>query len=321
MTDDKLGNIAGMSLRGGRKDNFYFCLLEYFPEGKRWFLKSVLQVKDEPILGGDDAIRSWIERYELKKLVVDFPLSQPLCLDCVLDCPGSLKCPLPEVVGVRHRMESLLDEDKKNEESDPKAYERRRNSDDQVLYSKDVFGKSSTNPLLSRSFKRRLKKGFLPYWNRPLDLWIWSYFYDQLLDLFNISYDSFGSVSLMTQNRFLYLRRHFPTSLELFEGHCQITLIELLRAKYINKRDVVELNDFEGGVEARLDIIKKIEHSLNIFIYDHDLELIVKNPRAFDSFILALTGKSLDLKRVHDIEEWASPTRSRFIAPKFDMKG
>ena len=28
-------NIAGMSMKGGRKDNFFFCLLEYFPKKKK----------------------------------------------------------------------------------------------------------------------------------------------------------------------------------------------------------------------------------------------------------------------------------------------
>jgi len=40
-------NVAGMSLKGGRKDNFYFCLLEHYPEKDRWFLRSLLHVKDE----------------------------------------------------------------------------------------------------------------------------------------------------------------------------------------------------------------------------------------------------------------------------------
>ena len=51
-------NIAGMSMKGGRKDNFFFCLLEHFDDGDRWFLRSLLQVKDEEDLAGDEGIVS-----------------------------------------------------------------------------------------------------------------------------------------------------------------------------------------------------------------------------------------------------------------------
>ena len=43
----KRENIAGMSIRGGRRDNFYLCLLEYYQESDRWFLGSLLPVRDE----------------------------------------------------------------------------------------------------------------------------------------------------------------------------------------------------------------------------------------------------------------------------------
>src|SRR5690554_2436372 len=90
-------NVAGMSLRGGRRDNFTFCLIEFFPDQNRWFLKSLLQVKDEEGIDGDEAIRAWIEEYELKEIVVDFPLSPPACHECQLSCPGLKQCMVPSV--------------------------------------------------------------------------------------------------------------------------------------------------------------------------------------------------------------------------------
>ena len=50
-------NIAGMSMKGGKKDNFFFCLLEYFPKKERWFLNSLLQVKEHQE-DEDDVIRN-----------------------------------------------------------------------------------------------------------------------------------------------------------------------------------------------------------------------------------------------------------------------
>lgn len=310
-------NIAGMSMKGGRRDNFYFCLLEFYPDSSRWFLKSLLQVRDEEGRDGDDAVREWIEDFQLKKLVVDFPLSSPACHTCELDCPGVEACPRPEVVPVRERINRLLTEDMEILERHPKSYERARNADDEVDVSRDVLEKEAHEHILSRPFKRRLKKGFLPYWNRALDFWIWRHYYDQLLDIFNMSYDSFGNTSLMLISRFSYLRRHFPKDLELFEANNAVVLIELLRAKVIKRKDIELLNDIELGIEARLDIIKKIEKELSIFIYDRDLEILVRQPRAFESFLMAVAGQSIQENKNRKLPEWTQPEETKFIAPGF----
>ncbi len=310
-------NIAGMSMKGGRKDNFYFCLLEFYPESKRWFLKSLLQVHDEEGRDGDDAVREWIEDFQLRRLVVDFPLSSPACHTCQLDCPGVSACPRPEVYPVRERIYRLLQEDREILEIHPKSYERARNADDEIDPQRDVLDKEAHEHMLSRPFKRRLKKGFLPYWNRSLDFWIWRHYYDQLLDIFNASYDSFGNTSLMLISRFSYLRRHFPRDLELFEANASVVLIELLRAKILKRKDIELLNDIEQGIEARLDIIKKIEKELSIFIYDRDLEILVKQPRAFESFLMAVAGQNIQDSKNRKLPEWTQPEETKFIAPCF----
>lgn len=307
-----------MSLKGSRQDNFFFCLIEYFPDSDRWFLKSVLRVKDEQgITSGDEAVGRWLERFGTEHLVVDFPLSKPACQDCTLKCPGMQVCPDKSVVDVQKRILKLLGEDQKNNLDQPKHYERERNRDDEFDAQKDMFQKSSDQHLLSRSFKRRLKKGYLPYWNRPLDLWVWCKYYDQLLDLFNISFDSFGTTSLMVLSRMSYLKHQFPAKLKLYESNINILLIELLRNKIIQKRDLISLSDLEESAVARLDIIKKIEKALNIFIYDHDLELVVSHPRAFESFLLAIVGQRMLQQKIDPLPTWAGPDESRFLVPSF----
>ena len=312
----EMKNVAGLSMKGGRKDNFIFCLIEYYPDQSRWFLKSLLQVKDEEGRDGDEAIREWISKYKLKNLVVDFPLSTPSCHSCELACPGAVLCQVESVLKVREEIQALIDEDLKIQNHHPKEYERKRNEADEIDYSRDVMAKPTDQHLLSRSFKRRLKKGYLPYWNRPLDFWVWKHYYDQLLDLFNLSFDSFGTTSLMIQSRFTYLRRHFPQDFNLYESHLPILLIELLRAGIIHKRDVLQLSDIEMGMESRLDIIKKIEEHLKVFIYDHDLEFLVKNPRAFESFLLAIVGQNIHLGKQRSLPDWALE-ESQFVIPSF----
>jgi len=306
-----------MSLKGSRQDNFFFCLIEYFPDSDRWFLKNVLQVKDEQGVNGDEAVGRWLDRYGTHSLVVDFPLSKPACQDCNLKCPGMSQCPVESVTNVQKRILKLLSEDRSILEDNPKQYERNRNLDDEFDAQKDILQKSADQHLLSRSFKRRLKKGYLPYWNRPLDLWIWSRYYDQLLDIFNISFDSFGNTSLMIMSRMAYLRHQFPQRFSLYESNVNILLIELWRSKIIHKKDLVALSDLEEGAVARLDIIKKIEKALNIFIYDHDLELVVSHPRAFESFLLAISGQRFLQNEIYPLPFWTEPQKSSFIVPEF----
>lgn len=310
-------NIGSLSMKGGRNDNFYFCLIEYYPDSKRWFLKSLLPVKDEDANDSDEAIRAWILNFGVKQLVVDFPLSKSACSECTLDCPGAGQCPKPNVMAVREKIKNLLNEDLKLINSNPKKYEQERNKADEIVYNRDIFEKETSHHLLTKSFKRRLKKGFLPYWNRTLDFWVWKYYYDQILDTFNTSFDSFGNISLMILSRFNYIKRHFPKHVELFEANEQIILIELLRSKIIMKKDVDMLNDIDLGIEVRLDAIKKIESKLDIFIYNHDLEILVKNPRAFDSFLLSLAGQNVLQAKNRPMPDWTQPEETKFIIPNF----
>lgn len=318
-------NIAGISMKGGRRDNFYLSLIEYYADQDRWFLRSLLKVKDgsstiesfekkKQELEGDEVIRAWIEEYNLHHLVVDIPLSYPVYHE---QSKVRQEEEMPHLKKVESLIEELLETDRQIRENNPKVYERERNLEDLIDVTRDILDKRPDEHILSRSFKRRLKKGFLPYWNRTLDLWVWLHYYDQLLDLFNVSFDSFGNTSLMNLFRFDYLRSFFPDDLKLYEGNYHIMLIELLRAKIIHKKDIMNLSDLDLSVEARLDIIKKIEKHLKIFIYDHDLEILVKKPRAFESFILAVTGRNMHLSEVQKLPEWTLPERTRFIAPKF----
>lgn len=320
-------NIGSLSMKGGRKDNFYFCLIEHYEGAEsslidgtsedRWFLKSLLPVKEEEEENTDDAIRSWIQKFNIEQLIVDFPLTKPTCQSCELECPGVKSCPQAEIVGVNQKIEELLFRDNELFAKNPKKYEQDRNRADEIVFNKDIFEKETHHPLLSRSFKRRLKKGYLPYWNRPIDLWMWKYYYDPILELFNTSFDSFGHTSLMMLSRFSYLKRHFPKNLELFEANEHVILIELLRSKIILKKDVRSLQDIDLGIESRLDFIKKVEKELNIFIYNHDLEILVKNPRAFDSFLLALAGQNVLQKKNRELPDWTKPKETRFVIPDF----
>lgn len=307
--------IAGMSLGGGKKENFFFCLIEFFENENRWFLKSLYQVKEESNLTNDEVITTWVEGSDVKKIVVDFPLTRPPCETCQLVCPGTELCHNEEVTTVRNQMQELLGEDRKLVQENPKKYEQERVEDDRVHYTKSVLSKETNHHILSKSFKRKLKKGFIPYWNRPVDFWIWKHYYDQLLSLFNISFDSFGNVSVMLMHKFNYLLRHLPRDLNIMESDTHLCLIELYRAGIINKRHLMDLKDISLSALARVQIAKQIEARLNVFIYEKDLELISKNPKAFDSFILAVIGRCYILGQLRNVD--IGEKRSSFIVPDF----
>ncbi len=315
-------HLASLSLKGGRKDNFFFCLMEYYADKDRWFLKSLLQVKDgqdendlSAQLGKDEIIRAWTDKFQVKNLIVDFPLSPPPFNKSLFT-----KNPTSDdkaVALIEQKMQELLAADERARQDNPKRYEQERNEDDLTSFSAVQMEGKSSDPLLSRPFKRRLKRGFLPYWNRPLDFWVWCEYFDPYLELFRGSFDSFGDTSLMTLLKFSYMKQDFDKSIKLYEGNTKLTLLELMRAKIIQQKDILGLSFLEEAVESRLDVVRKIERALKIFIYDHDLELIVKNPRAFESFILCLSGQAILGQKTRVLPDWANPTESHFIVPEF----
>lgn len=315
-------NVAGMSLGGGRKENFFFSLLEYYPEKKRWFLKSLHQVKDEEIRDRDEIITSWVHQYGLKQLVVDFPLSRPPCEEsCLTNCKNAHECPRTQVIEVRSEMECLLEEDARQYKENPKKYEQQRQSAQEIDYSRNILKKNTDEHMLSKSFKRKLRKGFVPYWHRPIDFWVWKNYYDQLLEVFKISYESFGNVSVMLLARLNYLLRHLPQDLTMYESNVQICLLELYRARVIGKSVLLQLFDLDLAGSAREQIIMNIERHMGIFIYENDLDTIIRNSQAFDSFILSVVGQRMLMNGLREIPQWGNTDGGNFIVPSFHLQG
>jgi hypothetical protein len=311
-----------MSLGGGRKENFFFSLLEYYPDKKRWFLKSLHQVKDEEIRDRDEIITTWVETYGLKQLVVDFPLSRPPCEEsCLPICPGAKECPRPSVVAVREEMQDLLEEDANFHKSNPKKYEQERVASQEIDYSKNLLNKNTDEHMLSKSFKRKLRKGFTPYWHRPIDFWVWKNYYDQLLEVFKISYESFGNVSVMLLARLNYLLRHLPKDLKMYESNTYICLLELYRARVVSKSLLLQLFDLDLASSAREQIVHNIENHMEIFIYDNDFETIIKNTQAFESFLLSVVGQRMLMNGLRKIPVWGNCDGGNFIVPSFHVQG
>jgi hypothetical protein len=303
--------VAGLGLRGTRKDDSYLCFLEFFPSQERWFLSKVVDLQS------DDQLVKVLQEETPGHLMVDIPLNLPTCSTCFLKCPGEQVCPVQEIVTVRENIGELLRLDGDFYQSSPKRYEQERVELELYDHQRPVLARSQTQLALSKSFKKRLRKGIIPYWNRPLDFWVWANYYDALLELFNFSYDSFGPNPPNALFRFHYLRRHFPKNLNLWESSIQILLLEMLRQNWTTKEEIRLLSEVEQGVLSRLNLIKCLEKTLNIFIYDHDLEMLIHRPRAFESFMLAVAGRCAQAKKLRHIDAWANAKEVNFAVPQF----
>ena len=301
--------VAGLSMKGGQKENFFLCLIQYFPQYSRWSLTKLSQVKDYPI-GGDNTLKGWVKEHDLRHLILDFPLEQPACLSCDLICPGTQDCIHPAIQKIRSQIHQTLEADEKLYDENPKEYERLRH-EMELTY---VHKLKRPHELISKSFKRRLKKGITPYWHRGIDLWIWARYYDIFLSFFKTSYDSLGGSSLMLMNRFEYIKRHLPKSVSLWESDPRLMLLELLGHDIIKERYLRGIGQLDEARISRKAILKNIEIKLKVFIYESEQQILEENLKAFDSFLLALSGIFLQKKWIHELPPWANKSQT-FIAP------
>lgn len=295
--------VGALSVYGGKKDCFYLACVEHFAQEQRYFLSTLQKFSDQQT----SSLAQTLAGFNLPFVITDLPLDVPPCSHCTALCQGLSNCTHPQTVAARECLQKMLLQDRQRYQAHPKSYERQRAAEDL---------KEQRPELLSRSLRRRCKRGFNPYWHRPIDVYIWSLYFDQLQRFFKTSYDSFGNTSLMVWLRFLYWQRHLPEQTVLWEGRSVLVLLALLQADIIKPRTAQALADLDRGSTAKLDVIRQIERHLNFFIYDRDLEVLIKEPKAFDSFLLALAAVAADRGQIKTIPSWAA-SKAPFILPEF----
>lgn len=105
VTEDlRLVRFAGISLGGGKTDKTAVAILEYFPDKRRIFLRSLRdRVTGTPELSADDALCRFLleEERDISIIGIDVPLQLPKCFRCDLKCPGVMACPQPTVKWMR----------------------------------------------------------------------------------------------------------------------------------------------------------------------------------------------------------------------------
>jgi hypothetical protein len=296
--------IAGASLTTGKWEETYFCALHYFSEQKRWAVKS-LHTFDRDIISFHPPINSF---------TVDLPLHAGLCSEHVHALPPK------SVQFIQQMLNKQLDEDAIYAKTHPKKYEQERKRDELIDFKKHLLESRPTSSQLSLTYKRKLKKGFIPYLHRPIDAWVWMHYFDAMNEAFKVTFDSYGHVSVPLLQRFAYFRSQFPTTCDFFETNFWILLLELYRADLINKKQLLFERKGEEAIRFRSHIIETLESKLGLFIYDQDLSVLVRQPRAFASFLLAVAGLRRQQGDFYQLPKWALEQSSQFFVPHFMVR-
>lgn len=88
-------NYIGLSLGGGKTDRSAICVIEYFPDHKKFFLAKLSdRIQSDEKISADLKILEQIEslHQESTYLALDVPWRLPNCLRCELKCPGYESC-------------------------------------------------------------------------------------------------------------------------------------------------------------------------------------------------------------------------------------
>lgn len=93
-------SFAGISLSGGKNTKTAVSVLEYYPQNKRLFLRSIYDnFRSTKGKSSDHYLYQFFAKSEenFELLAVDAPLKLPKCMRCRLACPGYETCNEPEI--------------------------------------------------------------------------------------------------------------------------------------------------------------------------------------------------------------------------------
>jgi|GEM_PF-7105758 len=195
----------------------------------------------------------------IKKNVIDFllvniPLTRPFCWDCSLlkekKCPGENYCPVLEVKEIKKYL------------------------------------KEKSQKILKKNIRKKLNSSFSPYLYRYEDAIILGEFWEELLDLKILTYPFVSSLSLSTLSSWNYLQgqlNHLP----IFESYFELVLVQLVRAKVIESKDIHECLEIETGVLRRMKLVTEIERKLQLVMTQNDYEKVILNTNFFKAFLMA----------------------------------
>jgi hypothetical protein len=255
--------FAGVSLAGGKTDKTAVAVIEYYPDRKRVFLRSLRErIRTDDGQTSDQALIHVLteEEKELDSIAFDVPLQLPKCVRCEIECPGYEKCREPEIKWMNEVHKEREKDKRPNKFFTP--YTERcaeihiANQLEEPFHPSHALGANAA-PLTARAhyLKRRLAahvetqaKAAAKAQAKPQPM-------AHMVEVFpKLSLWRMG-VSLRIPQSYLRFHRHAVDS-----------------------------------DEARLYILKILIDKEIAFIYQQDMRLMVENSHVFDAFICALTG-------------------------------
>lgn len=92
--------FAGVMLGGGKTDRTAVAVIEYYPQQKRVFLRSLREkVRPDGDQSADMQLHAVLTEAEkdLETIAFNAPIQLPKCMRCDLKCPGVERCKVPEI--------------------------------------------------------------------------------------------------------------------------------------------------------------------------------------------------------------------------------
>lgn len=96
--------FMGLALSGGKSDKSCLAIVDFYESSNRLFLNRIFdRVKAEEFISSDHKIHELVQQFSenTKWILMDVPLTLPVCGACELNCPGYETCTEPELKWMR----------------------------------------------------------------------------------------------------------------------------------------------------------------------------------------------------------------------------
>jgi hypothetical protein len=146
-----------------------------------------------------------------------------------------------------------------------------------------------------RNFYEKGGKGFTPYTQRPVELWLKQEVLAKIPERLRFELDeTLGGNKAPLTARMIFLQHHLQ-DFQFVEVLPKLTVSLLIQKLKLNPRMVRVYRQLEDGAFARQTILERMTEHLDIFIYDRDVKKLTENLGAFDAFLCAYTALLSDL--------------------------
>jgi hypothetical protein len=253
--DLRLVRFAGVSLGGGKTDKTSVAILEYYPDRKRVFLRSLFEkVSAKGEETADDVLEAILlkEAPGLWGIAFDAPLQLPTCVRCDDPCPGPKSC------------------------------------------EKDVF-EWMRKAHAKRGKSKRPNKMFTPYTERACEIWIANELEEEFHPSHALGANAapLAARAHCLQRRLAYRQSALAPNggvTPFIEVYPKLSLWRMGRDLDVPKSHLRFHKHAVDSDESRHSILKTLIDKQIAFIYQQDLKTMVENSSAFDAFLCAMTA-------------------------------